>query len=224
MSYYVIDIETGPQPDHLLDGREPEFKAPSNYKDGKKIAANIEEQRRTWKDKAALDARYGIVLAIGILDPVGNYTIWDAGREQEYEMLGNHWGLWEQTPREVDWYGWNNRSFDWPFLIRRSWAMGVTVPYNAWDYFRGRAGVPERVKDLMAMWELGDNHARASLNSVAMALGVGSKEESNSEFFSVLFEKDRQAGLEHLRNDLRLTEQVGRRMGLIKQVSEVCDE
>jgi len=58
-----IDIETSALPDELLERVKPEFAAPSNIKDPVKIAAAIADKAIEWKERAALKAVTGKIVA-----------------------------------------------------------------------------------------------------------------------------------------------------------------
>ena len=70
------DIETCALPEQDLLGMMPEFEAQGNLKDPVKIAANIEQKRADWFDKAALNAETGRVLAIGVINQHGEFSIY----------------------------------------------------------------------------------------------------------------------------------------------------
>lgn len=97
MNYNVFDIETGPLPVEQLEDMMPQFFAPSNWKDEEKIQAKIEEQQTKWFEKAALDARTGQVLAIGIKNEEGITVIQDQRELSEKELL--QW-FWDQSTND----------------------------------------------------------------------------------------------------------------------------
>lgn len=199
----VFDIETRPLDFDQIKHLMPEFSAPANYKDEEKIAANIAEQRAKWIEKAALSPVTGAVCAIGGLrdgvfaayvDPEGNC---------EKEIL--EW-FWRNIGRGTQLIGFNNHRFDLPFLMRRSWLHGITVPKGL---MRGRYF--QNSTDLMELWNCGGNDF-VSLNTVARFLGVGSKNGSG-EFFHELLKTDPKAAGAYLENDIMLTAGVAVKMG-----------
>ena len=205
MSKFVFDIETGPAPDSELALVKPKFKGPSNYKDPTKIAEAIASAEADWKEKAALSAVTGRVLCIGILAG----TTFEFLHGDETKLLGAFWEAWRDQGRV--WVGWSCKSFDFPFLIRRSWALKVPVPA---DVFQGRY-FDTRLVDLMDIWNCGNREQRESLDTVCKMLGLGAKNGSGADFARLWIE-DNDAAMDYLRNDLRLTAALADRIGILQ--------
>lgn len=212
MSTITLDIETGPLSADLLAEIEPKFEAPSNYKDEAKIEANIEEQRRRWREKAALSADTGMVLAIGILHEQGERRIIGHGGggssdslmilPSEADVLKAFWIAWEQAYTQFTWIGHNIIQFDLPFLMRRSWINRVAVPKTA----RLKKYGNDYIEDTMQIWAGADGD-RISLARLAKLLGVGSKGGIGADFAGA-WASDRQAAADYLTNDLILAQAV----------------
>lgn len=217
MDVLVFDIETGPEVEAVLAAMEPEFSAPSNFKDPDKIAEKIEAQRAAWRDKAALCATTGRVLAIGTMldDEVELLVIDPEEGFSEADLLEAFWqraapdGIWRHL------IGFNSNRFDIPFLIRRSYKLGVDVPYGA---LNGRY-LNSRFIDLMESWKLGDYQASISLDRLAKHLGVGAKNGDGARFAELL-EQDRAAALDYLRNDIQMTAAVARKLGVLAPLTK----
>lgn len=206
VSYF--DIETAPLPDDQLEKVKPLFSAPANYKDPYAIGANIQEQETKWKERAALDATTGKVLAIGILD--GN--MFDVLSGDEKKTLTNFW-MWLDTMQLQLGHtvvGFAVFHFDLPFLARRSWINGVPIPMNA---LRNHRWQPwhENIMDIAANWQCGNKEQRVSLDVLAKSLGIGSKTGTGADF-AKLYAEDRDAAESYLRNDLELTKRCWERM------------
>jgi len=206
-----FDIETGPLPLPELKEMMPEFEAPSNYKDEEKIAKVIESKRLAWIEKAALDARTGRVLAIGYtLEGQSGVQIVDDS-EGEAALLESWWTYYRKCSSVgAHWIGHNIRSFDFPFLIRRSMKHGVCLPAgllaNGLRYDR-------LVVDLMEIWACGDFKAAfMSLDKMAKFLGVGAKNGNGKDFYN-LYKTDQAKAFDYLRNDVRLVKQVWEKIG-----------
>lgn len=213
MKRIIFDIETGPLPDDQLDKLTPEFKAPANYRDPEKIAANIAEQRAERKKDAALSAVTGRVVAIGLqlVVPNGTFEVEVIGGEAcehpERAVLEEFWRRWTHPDLAAfDWVGFNIHGFDLPFLIRRSWALRVRVPANLRQ--QGRYWNPKLI-DLRDVWLLGDYRGSGSLDTVAKALGLEGKNGSGAEF-ARLWVEDRAKAVEYLRQDINVTREVAR--------------
>lgn len=204
----IFDIETGPRPAAELESLCPQFEAPANYKDPTKIAAFIEEKRRDWLERGALSAVTGQVLAIGYLAN-GNFDAFATGDEAEdiagfWHLITSHGTILHQL------VGFNCISFDVPFLVRRSWKLGVPVPPSL---FRGR-WINEAFIDLMDIWKCGNRDQSISLGDLARYLGVGEKNGEGKDF-ARLWAIDRAAALAYLENDLRLTAACAERLGVL---------
>lgn len=196
----VFDIETGPLPLEQLGDLKPEFKAPANYRDLDKIKASIMEQEAKWLADAALSAVTGEVLVIGRLESDG----------PSYFMLGT------EKQRLADWWTWAAdairsgtllvgfccKTFDLPFLVRRSWKLGVPVPMCIFD---GRYFSPAII-DVADRWACGghDPRDRISLDTLSKFLGTGQKNGDGADF-AKLWAEDQPKALDYLKNDLLLT-------------------
>lgn len=197
------DIETGPRPEVELHQVMPEFAAPSNYKDPIKIAEVITEKKNEWLGKAALCATTGTVLAIGSRKD-GVNTIFGSGDEKI--DLRAWWALVEQSAREgAVMVGFNIARFDVPFLVRRSWYLGVPVPVGVYN---GRFLNHHVFLDLYEHWQCGNREVSISLKRLSEFLGVGTKDKDGALAFAEKWVTDRKAALEYLENDLVLTEAV----------------
>lgn len=167
----IFDIETRANKEALEFLPEPQ--APSNYKDEVKIKAYVEEKRIEQVDKAALDPDYGEIIAICALpsDPDREETTGIEWRSSDYmvshydyseaEMINGFWDLYEEHRGYS--CGYNIIGFDLPYLLRRSFALGIQpsiipdlrryqtsptldlmmVLYN-WQNFKGLKFVAER--------------------------------------------------------------------------------
>jgi hypothetical protein len=208
MTPVYFDIETAPLPESELIAQMPEFSAPGNYKDPEKIKANIAEQQQRWLQDGALSALTGQVLCIGAMDGEA-MGLWDAG-PGEAAMLESWWKkVADQIRSGRLMVGYCCKTFDLPFLIRRSWKHGVNVPYCI---FKGRYFADEIV-DVAEQWGCGnrDPRDRISLDSISKFLGIGAKNGTGKDF-AALWATDKQAASEYLKNDLKLTQAAYLRM------------
>lgn len=203
-----FDIETGPLSAEYLDLITPEFSAPGNYKDEDKIAANIAEQKARWTDRAALSPLTGKVLCIGILHSEGSFHVID-GSGCESALL-REFAEYVSANEGKHFVGFNIKSFDVPFLIKRCWRLGAS------PFLRPGANLRylDNWTDLRDIWQMGDKQAEGSLDAIAKFFGIGAKTGSGKDF-AALWESDREAATAYLQNDLKLTHAVGQRMGVI---------
>lgn len=217
MMHCIFDIETGPQPLDVLTKVMPEFEAPSNYKDAEKIAAAIGEKREKWLADAALDATTGRVIAAGMLYAGGDINSFEVlhcdGDEAAllrecWERFDNHHAVWASGHI----IGWNSANFDLPFLIRRSWLLGVPVP--KWTR-QGRFWHDDFL-DLLDVWRLGDRTASTGgLDRLARCFGLEGKTESLGANFAKVWDEDRIRAGAYLRRDVELTAELARRLGVL---------
>ena len=210
-SHFVFDIETGALDIDALKKIEPVHRAPANLRDPDKIAAAVEQRRKDWFDKAALSPLTGRILAIGI-KRVGDteHTIL-TGPEQT--ILEEFWRL-RSDNHPATWVGHNIMSFDLPFIARRCWLHGITLPLKFW---KGNRFDRDEGVDTMALWSCGQtgcNASKISLDNMARFFGVGAKTGDGAHFAN-LFDTDRDAAINYLKNDLDLTEAVWLKVGQI---------
>ncbi len=201
----VWDIESSALSPAELAAIEPEFKAPANYRDAAKIAAYIAESRASWRDRAALSALTGRVLAIGIRQG-GESKIW--GVESEADMLQLFWDRFSDDRLGEHYVGFSIKNFDLPFLVQRSFVKGIQVPYGV---IEGRYW-HHRFIDLQERWLcFGRESTGASLDAVCRACGLGVKTGSGADF-SKLWSTDRDAAIAYLHRDLELCAKLAERL------------
>ncbi|MGH8017741.1 MAG: hypothetical protein ACREIA_05525 [Opitutaceae bacterium] len=210
MSTLIFDIETGPLPRTDLAEIVPTFEAPSNWKDPEKIRACIAEKEAAWFQSAALSAVTGRVLAIGWLDPYADeHGFFASGHEAA--DLTEFWSFIAPSGfLNGDLVGFNSNRFDLPFLMRRSWRLGVPVPAQ----LLGGRYLPRECIDISDTWRCGVREDSISLDNLARFLGVGRKNGDGADFAS-LCDMNRAAALDYLANDLRLTLRCAIALGLI---------
>lgn len=232
MHKLFLDIETIPgQSPAVMEELKAEAeaekaacKAPANYKDPEKIAANIAEQHAAID--AALDQRYrktsfdgafGQVVVIGLAvdddDPV---SIYSSGLHMESSLLK---GMSEVIGDLIKpsmhsatlVVGHNVSAFDLRFLVQRSIVCGVRPhPIIA----RAAAAKPwevDRVYDTMVQWSGAGN--RIKLDKLARALGLPGKGDfDGSKVWDAVKAGEIARVAEYCKDDVRMTRNVYRRM------------
>jgi hypothetical protein len=214
-----------------------------NMKDPAKIAAKIQGEREKfdaakaaavkamasaegdqWQafvDRAALSPLTGRVLAIGYRwtrgdNPEGNIdSIGDEFDHNEAGLLVDFWETFLQAERDGHvLIGHNIFSFDLPFLVRRSWLLGIEVPSIV--LADGRHWHRLFV-DTMAVWACG-NREMVSLDSLAAFFGAPRKNGSGADFHRLFFgtPEEHIQSLAYLDNDLTMTWQVAERLVVIQ--------
>lgn len=213
----VFDIETGPLPLEQIESAMPEFDPTEvkvgNMKDPALIAAKIEaakvNQRRQFIERAALDPTTGTVLAIGMMDAATGLPFILVDDEQV--MLNEFWDSIRDSKGEIlRLCGFNCNLFDLPFLVRRSWHLGIPIPTG----LRNGRYWSDKVTDLRDVWQLGDRTAHGSLDRICKFLGLGEKLGDGKDF-AALLASDRTQAIAYLEQDLNLTRKLAQRMGVI---------
>lgn len=174
MKRLFFDIETVLNPG-VID-LMPEPAAPANLKDPEKITAAIEEKKREMIEKAALDADYGRILSIGYSSGDGDnvhvmvnedvYPDCFLYNNSEEQMLKAFWNLFKECGGAC--VGYNILGFDLPYLMRRSMALGVKLPFipNLAKYRT------EPITDLMMIIYNWGSDKYKSLKQVAKLYGI----------------------------------------------------
>lgn len=208
----IFDIETRPLPlDHLeKHGLLPEITAPSNYKDPDKIAAYIAEKKLDAVKDCALSAITGEVCAIAYSFRGHDEVIMATGGVTEAQLLEAFWKEATQALRTGKLVGFNIKSFDLPFMLRRSWVHKLAHPVIFVDrYFLGTS-----VWDLRETWQLGDRQAGGSLDKICRMLGIGEK-LGNGADFGALLASDPVKASEYCLRDLQLTKGLAERLATV---------
>jgi len=200
----IFDLETEALPiAEQLEKFEPEFEADTRLKDPAKIAESLNDKKLKWAETAALHAERSRCLVIGVSYD-GSPTILE---DDEPKMIKVFWGNFESDSSL--WIGHFIKGFDIPYLVRRSYILGVKVPAGLFD---GKY-LSRRFVDTMEVWGAGEWGARISLDNLSRALGVGKKSGSGKDFSS-LWRSDRQAAKSYLLQDLALTEACAKKMNI----------
>lgn len=205
---YIFDIETTARDSQdLLSQFQPTFKPDSRLKDEAKIKADIEDKRADWLACAALHAEHGKILCIGFMEGVDRETF-SILEGEETAILKTFWnGFINNTPKKF--IGHFVKGFDVPFIIRRSFILGVEICPSVME---GRY-MCKRIVDTMEAWACGTRDT-ISLDNLSRALGVGKKNGSGADF-AKLYKEEPEKAKEYLINDLHLTALCAQKMGLL---------
>jgi len=130
MKRLFFDIETQANPEALDSAPEP--KAAGNLKDPEKIAADIAAKKTELIEKAALDPDYGKILSVGwATDPDSKeMTVLVTGEKDSQDneltesmVIDLFWSALDNCNGNC--VGFNILSFDLPYMMRRSMALGI---------------------------------------------------------------------------------------------------
>lgn len=158
--------------------------------------------------RAALKPETGSVISIGYAMTDGHIQ---TATGDEKDILSQFWAIYnEADAKGYKLVGWNNADFDVPFLLRRSWKLGVFAPTTL---FTNNRYLTSTFVDLMKVYTCGVYGERASLNHAAKhLLGVGKDEqEVTGETFHKYFfgtPDQRKLALEYLERDIKLTAEI----------------
>lgn len=204
-----FDIETEALPREAIEHLKPTFKAPANYRDEAKIAANIAEQETEWYANAALSPLTARVLVIGIKE-FGEEPTYLEGAEGD--ILEAFWNRFGYSSEFDQWHGHNVHSFDVPFLIKRSWANAIKVPIRSVLADNGFVN-SRRFVDTMRLFQCGDKQsAFISLDKLAAFLGLRGKLEDIGPKFGQVYAENQTRALAYVRRDLEIVEEAVVRM------------
>lgn len=225
-NYIVFDIETAPLPEEQILPLIPPFDESEvkvgNIKDPALIAEKIEKAKQKHRadfiDKSALHADTGRVIAIGYKTAEGFEVHSSKSPQGEKGLIENFWKVFSSACSgecHDDLIGHNIMDFDLPFLVQRSWALGIQIPHRLIIPTRGKYITwASNFIDTRNYFLLGKKEGRSSLDSISRFFGIGGKEESGKHFYKWM-EEDEAKAIEYLRNDLILTEGIARKMGII---------
>ena len=205
--------------DKIEKAREEHAASVANY--DVDVAKARAEHWKKFKDKAALDASTGRLIAIGLMLPDGKASIIDCDGDREESGLRDFWKEVEACLQmQVPMIGFNSNFFDVPFAIRRSWILGVPVPTGVRV---GRFFNPLFV-DLMRVWAL-DGRDMVSLDTLAKAFGLpakvkevevaGEKVAVSGATFYELWRSNRVVAEKYLARDLEIPAKLARLMGVV---------
>lgn len=119
-----FDIETKASPVTLKFMEQPT--APSNYKDPEKIQAYIDNKMVEMVERAALDADHGQIIAIGYKENDQDIQSMTINEMSEEDILKVFWEKYREHGGNS--CGYNIIGFDLPYIMRRSFDIGVHVP------------------------------------------------------------------------------------------------
>jgi predicted PolB exonuclease-like 3'-5' exonuclease len=174
----VIDIETIPNVDVV--GLLPEPTPDARLKDGVKIAADIEKKKADQRDGMGLDPNFARICVIGHAERVegkivtGDDWLKEATDDAERALLKSFWRRMSGVTQVATF---NGAGFDIPFIMRRSWVLGVK-PTKLFETVPWKCIMPmSNHIDIRLVLSMGDTHARGNLDLYGkLKLGRGKTE------------------------------------------------
>ena len=209
----ILDLETLPIPD--VESYVEPVEAAKNLRDPEKIAADIERKQAEQVSKAALYPWTARILALGAIPTDGGPMVHLCQTDAD-ERAALRW-CWDVVVREDDTrfvrpiVGFNSRTFDLPVLMARSLLLGVDYPTLNLDRYRS-----PHIDLMDRLTWYGAVPAR-SLKWFARRFGIVVDDAvSGADVASLAAAGDWQAIVNHCLSDLRLTQGLAERMGIIK--------
>lgn len=199
-----FDIETEPNEAALEFLPAPQ--APKNYKDPEKIKAYVAGNREEQVKKAALSIDLGKITAIGMQMGVEGQIVGRLVTEKytETDLLETFWRCMRICRGET--VGYNTLGFDLPFVMRRSWELGVRV--TVFPDMRRYSNYP--TTDLMQILAGWDRDKIKSLKFIAARYGLDNPlpDLDGSQYADM----DEETRLVYVKNDVYLVNQLYTKM------------
>lgn len=206
-----FDIETKPASLDVLKANYQELtladfieSCPSNWKHETKVEKYEAAKANHWAkylEKAALSPISGEVLVVGVYSSSAGF-IYVHGSEPE--TIAATWAVFDECHANDQWVvGVNIHGFDLPFLARRSWMLGVSVP--RWIRSPGSRYWSSTFIDLCQEWLAGNRFGSepCSFDTLARAFGTEGKQNGlTGDQFAELWATNQPAALEYLKADV----------------------
>ena len=221
--------------------KEPVHKAPKSFVDPVKIKERIKENKAKWKAdylektkkfkieynkweaKCPLDALTGEVLAIGYKHGhEGNIVLhYQKEKITEKDLLLKFWKYFTTiVKKEGTIIGHNLKSFDMPFLWKRSTLYGIRPPW----FPLGKDKWGLSLKDTMENFGCGTYpKVFVSLNNLLKFYGFKPKIE-DGKYFQDIFKVDVDRALEYLHTDIEGTYNIAKAQAMLPMTQEEVDK
>lgn len=192
-----------------------------------------EDAFKSFTDNASLDPATGVVVAIAYHNPVQGVTLINGlGTEDEAQSDVGYAVVCESEDKIIDAFwskaddmrkqrrnmvGLNTHQFDLPFLVLRSWILGIQVPGWVFNIRGDRCYYHDNFVDLRGYWLAGrwGGGVKSSFDHIGKAMGTGGKAEGDdgSQFANWWF-NDRPKAIEYVRSDVEQPAVWAERMGI----------
>lgn len=212
--YVCFDIETGQAPN--AEDFQPTWKQPRRNKDGSIHASDksLDEQENEWREKTPLDAKTGMILAIGhnIDSKVTLELNESANLEGEKGLLMAFWNAYSSFRiQRKSIYGFNIKSFDLPFIAQRSFIHGLEVPIKDWRPWN------LDFNDMKEMWSCGkdwQSGGSISFDNLCKVFGLEPK-INNGKMFATNFlnQNTRHEAIAYLEDEMIKQGQLAEKFG-----------
>lgn len=214
---------------HLKDQLKIDAKVEQARLKHEELVAGVDERQQQnflkFQEAAPLSASYGKVLAIGLYSPTKDRCVIEYGDGiaaiNEASMLARFWSRAADLIMDNRFLvGVNILEFDLPFMLRRSWILGVSIPsclvsglISKWPKWH------ENFIDLRGVWlnSGSTGSTKSSFESLAHAFGTeGKTEKEGGKYFWKIWREDRERAIKYLKQDVRQPAKWAIRMGLFE--------
>lgn len=200
-----FDIETRPDP---MLGPNYGFD-PDTVKVNKSDTAEIKSQKiqnayEKHMTKIMTDVFTAEVCALGIIkENPEDFEMITSFENSDYGIVSYFWKVMRdiefQNKHQVG--GYNIKQFDLPFMVKRAWKHGISVPKWAFTTWKGRIYWGEIWVDIRDIWTFGDKYAPGKLDDVCKFVGIPGKTEDLASKFYLTLEEDPKRAKEYLKAD-----------------------
>jgi predicted PolB exonuclease-like 3'-5' exonuclease len=209
MRHIVFDIETIPQDEARLLALAPEFTAPANLKDPEKIAAAVARKRADYLADAALNWKTAEIVLVGMSD--GEQFTPFVGAEKE--IIEATLSVFASALADgVVVGGHNVKGFDLPMLVNRARVLGVRVPANVLQFWKGRPQWHDNFFDTLEILSFGKSFEGNGVEDVARVFGLPPKLGHGGDF-PMLWRSHRDGAIAYNRRDVEIEIEIARICG-----------
>lgn len=174
--FLMFDIETEAGPLFEVEGflKPVEPTATARKSGPEAVKAYIQAGKEKQLDKAALSPILGRIFSLCIADNSKGFTVISTVEHDEVYIIRVLFKLltdaYNQNRLAI---GWNIKSFDLPFMIRRALILGVPIPPMLRPTGAARFYFPDFIRDLREIWSAGEyGQVAGSLDHIAQAMGM----------------------------------------------------
>ena len=167
-----------------------------------KLIVDFKEKQEEFLDSCCLFPHLGRILVIGLHNGE-RFHVLEGDEDSVIAQFFSQYRACVKKQMQLVSHGGMN--FDWPFIIRRAWVLGIKVPGDLVIPSGKYCNWNKLLIDTGQLWLLGQypRDTRWSLDVVGHALGFGGKnvEGVEGKGFWRMYEKDRELALKYLEND-----------------------
>jgi uncharacterized protein YprB with RNaseH-like and TPR domain len=197
--FLMFDIETEQGPLFEIEGfLKPVIPTKTAEKKGQEAVKDyIEQGKAKQLEKAALSPLLGRVFSVCIADAEKSFTVISTvEHDEDYCIRVLFQVLTDAYRQNRIAIGWNVKSFDLPFIVRRALVLGIPIPPQLRPTGAARFFWPDYIRDLREIWSAGEyGQVSGSLDDLALAMGMQTKPFAGADYAKTYRENPEQARL-----------------------------